>query len=359
MDMKNRPLSRLFLLIVPLLLITLACRAATRMIIPDTPTPLPSPTATQTITPSPTVPPPTPTPTFVLACPSLLDEIMTEATHEDTHTGPLFPNGNSEDDSLYGYMVEYTLKDDKLWQRDEIYIPDSFDKTLDTRSAHEWIWDFFAAVIPASERDFVTRFSALTDGHDAILGAVSRVEEDPIKWALKVDVVDADNHYSLAFTLMHEFGHLLTLKSPQVAFDKTLYYNPDNEEFYDRAAAACPQYFTQEGCSSSTSYINEFFSRYWQMIYPEWQEIDKEETETSYRNSLHGFYKLYADQFLTEYSVKSPEEDIAEAWSFFILSPKPEPNSIANEKILFFYEYPELVQLRQEILTRLCANFPE
>ena len=71
------------------------------------------------------------------------------------------------------------------------------------------------------------------------------------------------------------------------------------------------------------------------------------------------FYRKYSDQFLTEYAATSPEEDIAESWAFFILSPKPEQNSIANEKILFFYEYSELVQLRQEILTRLCFDFPK
>lgn len=357
MDMQKRSGSRLFLWMAPLLLTTLACRAATRMIIPDTPTPVP-PTATQTITPSPTVPPATATPVFELACPSLLADIMTEATKEDTHTGPLFPNRNDDDESMYGYLVEYTLKDDKLWQRDEIYIPDDFEKKLDTRAAHEWIWDYFASIVPASERGFVTQFSVLTDGHENILGAVSRVSDDPTKWALKVDVVDADNHYALTYTLMHEFGHLLTLKSSQVSFDKTLYYNPDNDKFYERAASVCPQYFTHEGCSSPTSYINEFFSRYWQTIYAEWQVVDQEESEPSYRISLHNFYKMYADQFLTEYAATSPEEDIAEAWAFFILSPRPEPTSIAKEKALFFYEYPELVQLRQEVLTQLCPKFP-
>jgi hypothetical protein len=74
---------------------------------------------------------------------------------------------------------------------------------------------------------------------------------------------------------------------------------------------------------------------------------------------LHNFYKTYSDQFVTEYAATSPEEDIAEAWAFFILSPKPEQDSIANEKVLFFYEYPELVQLRQEILTPLCVKFPK
>jgi hypothetical protein len=52
-------------------------------------------------------------------------------------------------------------------------------------------------------------------------------------------------------------------------------------------------------------------------------------------------------------------EDIAESWAFFVLSPKPELKSIADEKILFFYEYPELVELRTQILNNICAEFPQ
>jgi hypothetical protein len=51
-------------------------------------------------------------------------------------------------------------------------------------------------------------------------------------------------------------------------------------------------------------------------------------------------------------------EDIAESWAFFVLSPKPALDSIANEKILFFYEYPELVELRTKILKQICVKFP-
>ena len=74
---------------------------------------------------------------------------------------------------------------------------------------------------------------------------------------------------------------------------------------------------------------------------------------------LEDFYNTYQDQFLTDYAPTSPAEDIAESWAFFVLSPKPEMNSIANEKILFFYEYPELVQLRAQILNQICIEFPQ
>jgi hypothetical protein len=85
--------------------------------------------------------------------------------------------------------------------------------------------------------------------------------------------------------------------------------------------------------------------------------IDEEQDADTRFHMLDDFYDTYQDQFLTDYAPTGPAEDIAESWSFFILSPKPELTSIASEKILFFYEYPELVQLRMEILDRICVEF--
>ncbi len=355
--MRTHSVLRLFLWTLPLLLSTLACRAATRLILPDTPTPLP--TLTPTVLPTATIPPPTATPIFEATCPSLLSDIMTAATSNQTNSEPAIHNRKFKDAQDIRYMVTYILKDDKLSNREEIYVPDDFQKDLDTRAAHEWIWDYFAALIPAQERNFVTEFSAISDGPSRILAGVSQTSDNPAKWGLRVDVIDARDHYSLTYTLLHEFGHLLTLRPSQVAVDKSVFFNPDNEDFYDRAVAACPQYFADDGCSAADSYINEFFQRYWSTFYSEWQAIDHTKGESSYYSSLHDFYKIYSDQFVTEYAATSPEEDMAESWAFFVLAPKPEPTSIANEKILFFYEYPELVQLRQEILTRLCVEFPK
>jgi hypothetical protein len=122
---------------------------------------------------------------------------------------------------------------------------------------------------------------------------------------------------------------------------------------------ACPQYFTGEGCSKPDSYINMFFERFWTDLYNEWLEIDEEENERTRENKLNRFYETYQDQFLTDYAPTSPAEDIAEAFTFFILSPKPSLTSIASEKMLFFYEYPELVELRMQILKNICADFQE
>ena len=52
-------------------------------------------------------------------------------------------------------------------------------------------------------------------------------------------------------------------------------------------------------------------------------------------------------KFNTEYSVVNPVEDMAESFTLFITNNKKfDTNTIANEKINFFYDFAELVEMR-------------
>ena len=46
---------------------------------------------------------------------------------------------------------------------------------------------------------------------------------------------------------------------------------------------------------------------------------------------------------------------VAETFAYFVYSPKPTGNTIKDQKILFFYNYPEFVQARDQILNNTCA----
>lgn len=341
---------RIELTITALLFFTLACRAATRLIIPDTPTPLPPTPIPPTLTPFPTETP-TPTPIPEVSCPLLTSDILDTAITFD------FDSEEDADDEIY--LVSYFVNGDDLSPPLEESVPDEYKDEQEDLAALEDIWNYFTRLIPLEEREFLTGFSIITDGNGNILAAVGQSSNDPEEWALEVDILDSTNDYVLTVTLLHEFGHLLTLNSTQVPPSREIFDNPDSDLVYQRELSACPNYFPGEGCSNPDSYVNQFFERFWLDLYAEWQEIDSEEDEDTYYDLLDDFYDTYRDQFLTDYAPTSPAEDIAESFTFFLLSPKPEQTSIANKKTLFFYEYPELVALRGQILNQLCVEFPQ
>ena len=343
---------------IALLFASLACRAATRLVIPDTPTPLPTATATSTSTATPTpLPTFTPTVIFEASCPSLVEDILNTVTttvHIEERPDEMF---HEADGSIS--LITYEVADKEISDPHIDAVPDELEDERDDRATHAEIWDYFASIIPAEQREFISEFSLFTDGPGNHLAGVSYTFPDPEQWGLHVDILDAESYHDLTYTLIHEQGHLLTLNAEQVIPSEDVFKLPENKAIYSRESAACQQYFTGQGCSDPASYINQFFIRFWPYLYEEWEEINRENDEQDRSILLKEFYRTYADQFVSEYAATSPAEDIAEAWAFFLLSPKPELDSIANEKILFFYEYPELVALRTQILTNICAEFPQ
>ena len=240
----------------------------------------------------------------------------------------------------------------------EIFSPQYEDVTADlideqeNVALHQEIWGFYAAMIPAVSRDFVTHYIVMTDGLGGTLAAVEQNPDEPTSWMLNVDISDTENLAELTFTLIHEYGHLLTLNDEQVDIDEYIFNNPDDEDAYSEAETDCDTYFTGEGCAKSSSYFYLFFDEFWYDIYGEWSEIQYIEDDDAYYEATDDFYFAREADFVTDYAATNPGEDIAESWAFFVTQPKPAGNTIAEKKVLFFYQFPELVALRDEIIAR-------
>jgi hypothetical protein len=311
---------------------------------PPLPAAKPTPTAT-----------PDPTREAQAACPALLAEML--EVSEGGSAPEMSPRRRLPVIQNEATLVTYQVTGDQLSDPQLERVPQSLRAYQQDTAAQQAIWDYFAAIIPAGERDFVNRYLVITDGQEEILAAVVQDEYDPSLWALAVDILDAGDRKALGATLLHEFAHLLTLNTRQVETDTELFNNPDDPQAYEQGAATCPQYFADEGCSLPDSYLNRFYQRFWGDIAAEWEEINAIVDDEERDDRLYEFYRAHRDQFVTDYAVTSPEEDIAESWMFYMLAPQPAGASLAEQKILFFYEWPELVALRDEITGRVCNYF--
>lgn len=257
------------------------------------------------------------------------------------------------------YLVTYLIADDEIVQPYYETIPADLEDEQQNTEMHHQIWEYYRSLIPLEYRATLAEFSIITDGEASILAAVSQTYNDPKLWSLNVDIADTSDYYYLTFTLVHEFAHLLTLGPSQVPPSLAIFNHPDDNEIYMKELSACFTYFPGEGCSNPDSYINAFYDQFWSGIYDEWNKINLIEDEDEYQKALDKFYKKYQDRFLTDYSATNPAEDIAEAFGFFIFAEIPDGDTIAEQKILFFHQYPELVQLREEIIANTCAIFPD
>ena len=354
--MKRNPQFRIILAIAILLFASLACQAVTDFVeeepelyAPEVPAPV-----EPSIEEQPQSQNQAPPATENLVCPAVTERILEAATaFYDDDSGE-----DNRDEPETIYLVTYSVLGDQIENPAFENVSDDLLDFQDDEASQQEIWEYFATLIPLDQRDALAEYSIVTDGEGNVLAAVTQTSYDPELWGLEVDISDSVDKLNLTYTLIHEYAHLLTLGPDQVTPSVGVFNNPDDDDIYYDEVNACPDYFPGEGCSQPGSYINAFFNEYWADIHEEWQDINFIEDDDAYYEALDDFYYTYEDRFSTDYAATNPEEDIAEAFSFFILSPPPAGNTIAEEKILVFYDYPELVQMRDEITSGICSLNP-
>ena len=217
----------------------------------------------------------------------------------------------------------------------------------DALAAHHWKTFYNIFPKPIIKR-YIKKLVLISDGLDEKTGALGSLNEKNDKWQLVIDTIDVNFRTKdkirireSIYTLVHEFGHLLTLNSTQI--------RPTNKISQEEGEP----YLTIEGETYRNSYLNKFVSLFWKGKLLERWDVIKERhcfTEESCVEKLFGLYKENYSNFVTDYAAESPEEDIVESWTFFVLKKKiKNPKTIAQKKINFFYRFPELVEYRRNI----------
>ncbi len=209
------------------------------------------------------------------------------------------------------------------------------------RVQHQAYWDLVQSVIPAEltmrvkEVVFYSNPNSTTDAYVETLYAGSNNI-----WRLAVNYAtyeDDPDYYTAAELLIHEFGHVISLNETQV------YPVQDN--------IRCVTFETLEGCPRADSYYQKLINEFWpdQLLDA---ALDAEEAMDQ-ETTVAEYYERYESYFVSEYAATNPGEDWSETFAFFVLYEKPEAGTVADRKIRSFYQYPKLVQYRNEILAAL------
>lgn len=188
-------------------------------------------------------------------------------------------------------------------------------------SEYRDLWKEVADLSPDTLSDtYIEEFEIYEDASSDVIAYVSDDDENG-KWKMSINLPThklSDNKEQKT-TLIHELSHIITL-------NKNEFITPNG---------TCPNYETDEGCTKSTAYLNNFVKRFW------WTA----KTATYDEN-----------KFVTEYATTSPEEDIAESFAFFVLGTDFSDTNIRNQKLNFFNSYPALVKIRTDMRNILASD---
>lgn len=235
------------------------------------------------------------------------------------------------------------------------YFSDNMDYSLSELSTlrneedlFELLWEHVTYLVPEEYMERIKYFEVFTDGYDETLGTIEDItysmDNGEEAFIFSLDILDMlDDDYTVdtdifAGTVIHELGHIITLAVSQLNFVDYEMSDPKTYYLFDDEADTYPD-----------SYLNLFFQKFWPPIYEEWEMVDyyEYEDEERYYDLLDEFYLKYEDQFVSDYAPTNPVEDIAESFMAFIMQDKPGSSLIREQKILFFYDFPEMVAVRE------------
>lgn len=259
------------------------------------------------------------------------------------------------EDEYYDDDIEYDFWDSSHqdYEYTDAEILASYSVNGDRISLESWkddiknqeVWNIFTSLIPLSGRQDIVKYEVSNDEQWDTAAHVEQIPWDTTKWLMNINlsafytdgILEPEESYA---TLIHEFAHILTLNKTQVR------YIPENasDYMYDRFERKCETNFLQEWCLIQWAYLNDFINTFWS---------DKKYLE-QVRNQEVSAYQDTPESFVTDYAATNPGEDIAESFTYFVLRTQPEWNTIADEKLRFFYNYKELDSLRKQIRSNLA-----
>ncbi|MCM1991657.1 hypothetical protein [Oceanirhabdus seepicola] len=252
-----------------------------------------------------------------------IEQILSEKGY-DTET--MSPEGENEE-----LFAAFNVVNGKI----EINKEEKTEKlSQEDMEKYQLIWQRVKRLVPKSYINRIANFNINSDGKDGTLAYVYGVDEKGEKWAMAIDKKDAfkedgklDN-VDLNHSIIHEFAHILTLNNSQMKKER------------DEKSKTFTIY---EGTTKEKSYLNRYYNKFWKNINSEWEKAQESE------DAMMNFYDKYKNDFVSDYAITNPVEDIAESFTEFVIQDKPKGNSVKEQKMLFFYKFKEMTKLRNEI----------
>lgn len=219
--------------------------------------------------------------------------------------------------------------------------------------AHEDLWIQLVVLLPTDYIDQYLYEFAVFESEDT-WAYVREIEEDVWEFGVAID-----DDPERALTIIHEFGHIVALNNTQYDTYPSVLQDQLTDDEYSAALEedifACPTIAFEDGCPIVDSYLLRFTQTFWtpdavEMIVN--QELD---------DSAAYFFDQNPDGFVTEYAATNPIEDFAESFSYFVglddwMLPVDGDEYLMDAKVLWFEQFPELVEMRASIREAADAN---
>ncbi|HJA37340.1 MAG TPA: M20/M25/M40 family metallo-hydrolase [Firmicutes bacterium] len=196
------------------------------------------------------------------------------------------------------------------------------------------VWDYLCAILPLEARQKIGEFNLYTDGTSNVLAYTSPMKDgettDNTRFSISVDYYDVYDENGnkrdwskLTYTILHEYGHVLLEDETQV--DLSL-----GSGTHDPA------------CFIEGSFRKAFHDTFWSHL----------------GDTGVGDYDKDPTRYVSRYGANYFHEDIADTFAVFVLGGEPQGDTVAEEKVRFFWQDPAMTALRAAIRQNLGLDWP-
>ncbi len=197
------------------------------------------------------------------------------------------------------------------------------------------VWNYLCSILPPEARQKIAEFNLFTDGTSNILAYTSPVQVDDVsdntRFSISIDYYDVYDENGekrdwskLTYTILHEYGHVLLEDETQIDLTK-------GTGTHDPATFV-------EG-----SFRKGFYDTFWSAL----------------GDTGVGDYEANPTNYVSRYGANYFHEDIADTFAVFVLGGQPQGDTVAEEKLRFFWSDSDLVALRAAIRQNLGLDWPE
>jgi hypothetical protein len=192
------------------------------------------------------------------------------------------------------------------------------------------VWETYVRIVGVEYAgETMSTFQTGSNDDSDTLAYVIRADGDVQRWDLAANLAYSDNPPELIATLVHEYAHILSLNSTEV------------EPF----AKSCETLDLDEGCAEQDSYIFAFEREFWAEYGTDAPDATNGDDEVT-----DAFYAEHEEDFVSAYAATNVVEDFAESFMLYVIEPEPDNGETPTaRKLLFFAQYPELVDIRDRI----------
>ncbi|TSJ81035.1 MAG: hypothetical protein NMK33_00655 [Candidatus Cardinium sp.] len=222
---------------------------------------------------------------------------------------------------------------------------DLWERASNNQLGHQRLFNLFADIIPQKFRPGILYVEIFDlKGSDTLAYMSFDLDLEVFCLGISYNLLDikadeadkADNNkknsgcvldYSLiVWVMIHEFGHYLTLNKEQQYMVMDLLGPFARKNSILKQIEHTPSYDKIRACN----------------------RLNDKEAAYQCKKEL-----VQQNEFVTQYATASSIEDAAETFADFVLTDKPNEPGVngVDEKILFFYQYPKMVEIREAIRT--------